>query len=96
MGRRLTAAEFRDVRVAWQRRQDRIPAKFASHLNYCAAVESGLLEKEPVCVTVPSDPFELLTDIRAATTEAMPQWQPQGKATCNSQIEWPEQPDDDD
>lgn len=93
--RRLTAPEFRDLALAWERRQQRIPARFGSHSNYFAAVEAGLLEREPVSATV-VDPYELLTSIRAARSEPMPEWRPAGKATCNSQIEWPEQPDDDD
>lgn len=74
----LTPAEHRDLAIAWQRREQRVPARFGSHTAFMDAVERGLLTTEPtVSGWLPVG--EIMEQLRNSRTETMPEWTPRPK-----------------
>ena len=62
MSDQVEQSSIQEINHAWQRRCERIPARFGSISEYLAAVEGGLLTTEP---GVSKDPPGLTTLKRA-------------------------------
>jgi hypothetical protein len=75
-------ADERDLRTAWQRRLDRIPANFGSFERYLSAIGSGLLEQEATSMYNGSLQ-KMLGEINSADEVPMPVWTPRPEGpTC--------------
>lgn len=72
----MSAEELAAANLAWQRRCERIPAKFGSYEGYLQAVENGLFAREPKGHYKQLSERELRQQIEAAKTEPMPPWKP--------------------